>query len=78
MQRRCCGLAGPAPRSASAVAASAGKNDSIASSDMVMSTAVPNVATVLKKRSSRSPRRGRRSGTTIAARAGRAGAGGPG
>ena len=44
-------------RKASAVAASAGKNDSIASSATVMSTAVPKVASVLKKRSSRSPER---------------------
>ena len=53
-ERRSCPLRRvvQAPRSASAVAASAGKNDSIASSATVMSTAVPKVATVLKKRSS--------------------------
>ena len=43
------------PRSAFAVASSAGKNDSIASSDTVTSSGVPNVVTVLKKASSPSP-----------------------
>ena len=42
-------------RRTAAVAASAGKNDSIASSSTVMSTAVPNVVTVLKKRHWTSP-----------------------
>ena len=46
-----------------AVAASAGKKDSIASSATVMSTAVPNVATVLKKRSSRPSPARKTSGT---------------
>ena len=41
-----------APRRNSAVARSAGKNDSIDSSSTVMSTGVPNVVTVLMKRSS--------------------------
>ncbi len=36
------------PRSAAAVASSAGKNDSIASSDTTMSTGVPNTVVVLK------------------------------
>ena len=45
-----------AARNAAAVAASAGKNDSMASSATVMSTAVPNVASVLKNAGS-APRR---------------------
>jgi EmrB/QacA subfamily drug resistance transporter len=43
------------PRSAAAVASSAGKNDSIASSATVTSSGVPNVVTVLKKASSSPP-----------------------
>jgi EmrB/QacA subfamily drug resistance transporter len=50
------------PRSAFAVTSSAGKNDSIASSETVTSSGVPNVVTVLKNASSPSPWR-RRSGT---------------
>ena len=53
--------------------ASAGKNASIDSSATVTSTAVPNVATVLKNDSSRSPWRST-SGTAIAPCAGRGGA----
>ena len=56
-----------------AVAASAGKNASIESSATVTSTAVPNVATVLKNVSSRSPWRST-SGTAIAPCGGRGGA----
>src|SRR5919109_285393 len=50
----------PARPTASAVAASAGKNDSMASSETVTSTGVPNVVTVLKNASSPSPALSRR------------------
>jgi hypothetical protein len=45
--------AGGCSRRATAVASSAGKNDSIDSSATVISTAVPKVAMVLKKRVTR-------------------------
>jgi len=57
------------PRSADDVAASAGKKDSIASSETVTSSGVPKVVTVLKKVSSASPWR-RRSGTKTSPAAG--------
>src|SRR5204863_8759780 len=64
----------PHPRSASAVCASAGKNDSIDSSATVMSTAVPNVVTVLKKLSPFFSRRG----TNTSLCGGRSSSSGPG
>jgi hypothetical protein len=63
-----------------AVASSAGKKDSIASSATVMSTAVPKVETVLKKESSPASVASRRVATisSAALRAERSGDSGPG
>ena len=65
--RPAAGRLGPPayPRSAAAVSASAGRNASMLSSAAVMSSAVPNVVTVLRKASSRPPSR-IRSGTATA------------